>query len=86
MKLESLRPVLNERVRRQQAAAEATVEATVEATALDRGGIANMLRATGLARNTIVTGIRELAVRPTDAAPVKHFPLHSTCSSLRRRL
>lgn len=58
----SLEPVMNERVRRQWAA--------TEATALGRGGIATVARATGLARNTIVAGIRELedvqGVRPAD--------------------
>ena len=48
----SLEPVMNECVRRRWAAAEAT--------ALGRGGIATVARATGLARNTIVAGIREL--------------------------
>jgi len=52
MKFQSLNPVMNERVRRQWAA--------VEATALGRGGIAAVARATGLARNTIVAGVREL--------------------------
>lgn len=59
VKFRSLRPVLNERVRRQWAAAEAT--------ALGRGGIATLARATGLARNTIVAGIRELEVQQPDA-------------------
>jgi len=51
-KYQSLEPVMNERVRRQWAA--------TEATALGRGGIATVARATGLARNTIVAGLREL--------------------------
>jgi hypothetical protein len=51
-KFHSLRPVLN----------EATVRlwSAVEATALGRGGIALVARATGLARNTIVAGQRDL--------------------------
>ena len=55
-KYDLLSPAMNERVRRQWAA--------TEATALGRGGIATVARATGLARNTIVAGIRELEGSP----------------------
>ena len=58
LKFHSLNPVMNERVRRQWAA--------VEATALGRGGIATVARATGLARNTIVAGVRELGCSQGD--------------------
>jgi hypothetical protein len=58
-KFQTLHPVMNERVRRQWAA--------VEATALGRGGIATVARATGLARNTIVAGVRELEGSRGDA-------------------
>ena len=51
-KFEVLVPVLNEATTRLWAAAEAR--------ALGRGGIASVARATGLARNTIVVGLREL--------------------------
>lgn len=52
-KYQALRPVLNE--------ATARLWSAVEATALGRGGIALVARATGLARNTIVAGLRDLA-------------------------
>ena len=58
-KFQALKPVMNERVRRQWAAAEAT--------ALGRGGVATVARATGLARNTIVAGMKEL--NQPDALP-----------------
>jgi transposase-like protein len=51
-KFEQLRPAMTERVRRQWAASEAL--------ALPRGGITLVARATGLSRNTIRAGIREL--------------------------
>ena len=51
VKFKSLQSVMDERVRRRWAA---------KATALGRGGIATVARATGLARNTIRAGIREL--------------------------
>ena len=54
-KFESLRPVMNERVRRRWAAAEAV--------ALARGGISAVARATGMSRNTIRAGIGELEGR-----------------------
>jgi hypothetical protein len=51
----ALSPVMDERVRRHWAA--------TEAMALGWGGITIAARATGLARNTIATGVRELAQR-----------------------
>src|SRR5438128_3849373 len=51
-KFETLRPYLDERRRRLWAAAEAMV--------LGRGGITAVANATGLERNTIRAGIREL--------------------------
>jgi Rhodopirellula transposase DDE domain len=54
-KFSSLRPVMNERVRRHWAAAEAV--------ALARGGISAVARATGMSRNTIRVGIGELQRR-----------------------
>ena len=51
-KFEALRPLLNERTRRLWAAAEAR--------ALGRGGIACVVRATGLAPGTVRRGLREL--------------------------
>ncbi len=54
-KFTSLFPVMNERVRRQWAAAEAI--------AWTRGGISAVARATGMSRNTIRAGIRELTAR-----------------------
>jgi hypothetical protein len=53
----ALSPVMDERVRRHWAA--------TEAMALGWGGITIAARATGLARNTIATGVRELAQRST---------------------
>jgi hypothetical protein len=55
-KFEQLRPAMTERVRRQWAASEAL--------ALPRGGMALVARATGLSRNTIRVGIRELRGEP----------------------
>jgi hypothetical protein len=60
LKFESLNPVMNEKVRRQWAA--------TEALSLARGGISLVARATGLARNTIRLGIRELNDRGNDTA------------------
>ena len=54
-KYQALSPVLDERLRRQWAAAEASV--------LGWGGVSAVSVATGLARNTITSGIRELAQR-----------------------
>jgi len=53
-KFKSLRPRMNERLRRQWAAAEAT--------ALGWGGISAVVAATGLSHNTIDRGIHELAM------------------------
>ena len=55
----SLLPSMNERVRRHWAAAEAT--------ALGRGGIALVARATGLSRTTIRAGIRQLKAQRDSA-------------------
>jgi hypothetical protein len=54
-KFESLDPIMDERVRRQWAASEAI--------ALGWGGVSLTAQATGLARNTITQGIRELKER-----------------------
>ena len=51
----ALSPVMDERMRRQWAAAEAS--------ALGWGGVTTVSAATGLARNTITTGLRELEHR-----------------------
>lgn len=51
-KFEALAPVLNEATKRLWAAAEAQ--------ALGRGGVTAVARATGLARNTVTAGLREL--------------------------
>jgi hypothetical protein len=61
-KYASLAPVMDERTRRQWAA--------TEAVALGWGGVSTVSKATGLARNTIASGVRELAhreQRPTEA-------------------
>lgn len=50
-----LSPVMDERMRRQWAA--------IEASAIGWGGVAAVAQATGLARNTIKTGIREVEYR-----------------------
>ena len=50
-KYDALRPALNERTRR--------LWAGTEATAWGRGGIATVMRVTGMSRNTVVRGIRE---------------------------
>jgi hypothetical protein len=60
-KFEALQPVMDERVRRQWAAAEAL--------ALGYGGISAVAAATGLARNTIAAGIAELRQRTDDYEP-----------------
>jgi hypothetical protein len=54
-KYRALAPVMDERMRRQWAA--------IEAKALGWGGVAAVAQATGLARNTIKTGIREVEDR-----------------------
>jgi transposase-like protein len=54
-KFELLRPLMDERMRRQWAACEAL--------SLRRGGVTVVARATGLSRTTIGEGIRELRER-----------------------
>jgi len=60
-KYELLSPVMNEKMQRQWAAAEALTRA--------RGGISLVAQATGLSRTTIAAGIRELRVDKPPAAP-----------------
>lgn len=55
IKYVALSPAMDERLRRQWAAAEAST--------LGWGGVSTVALATGLARNTISTGLRELAAR-----------------------
>ena len=63
-KFRTLLPTFSERMRR--------LWAGTEARALGRGGIAVVARATGLARNTVVRGLKELdADSPLDAARVR---------------
>jgi hypothetical protein len=65
-KFQALSPVMDERMRRQWAAAEAST--------LGWGGITVVSAATGLARNTIATGLRELEHRqahPDDAVEAR---------------
>ena len=65
-KFQTLLPVMDERMRRQWAAAEAN--------SLGWGGISCVAAATGLARNTITAGQRELAQRaidPTASIPTR---------------
>jgi hypothetical protein len=68
-KFKALRPVMDERMRRQWAA--------TEATASGRGGISGVSQATGLSRNTIALGIKELGHREA-------FPGTSLGSRLRQ--
>ena len=67
-KFEALSPVMDERMRRQWAAAEASI--------LGWGGVTTVSVATGLARNTIATGLRELEHR-------KANPNHEPVARLR---
>jgi Rhodopirellula transposase DDE domain len=65
-KYQALSPVMDERMRRQWAAAEAST--------LGWGGVTTVSAATGLARNTITTGLRELEHRqghPDEPAPAR---------------
>ena len=63
-KHEILRTALNERTRR--------LWAGTEALAIGRGGIAAVMRATGLSRNTVARGMREATqTPPPDAARVR---------------
>jgi hypothetical protein len=65
IKYRALLPTLSERIRRLWAGTEARV--------LGRGGIAVVSRATGLARNTVVRGLRELDDgSPMDPARTRH--------------
>jgi hypothetical protein len=68
-KFMALLPVMDERMRRQWAASEAA--------ALGWGGVAAVARATGLARNTIKAGSRELEYRAT-------HPNEATSDRIRR--
>jgi hypothetical protein len=64
-KYRTLLPTFSERMRR--------LWAGTEARALGRGGIAVVVRATGLARNTVVRGLKELDEEsPLDPARVRH--------------
>jgi hypothetical protein len=60
-KFEALLPMMDERLRRRWAAADAL--------ALGYGGISAVAAATGLARNTIAAGIAELGQRTNDSEP-----------------
>ena len=60
-KFHALSPIMDERVRRHWAAAEAM--------SLGRGGVALVARATGLSRTTIHSGIAELHARQDDPEP-----------------
>src|SRR5580704_8903285 len=65
-KYAALDPVMDERLRRQWAA--------VEANTLGWGGVSLVARATGLARNTITHGVREIEERkrePNAPVPVR---------------
>ena len=61
-KFKSLRPSMDERVRRHWAASEAL--------ALPRGGISIVARATGMSRNTIRVGMAELKARGDSDVPL----------------
>jgi hypothetical protein len=63
-KFEALDPELNERSRRRWAA--------VEALSLGRGAMSAVSEATGLSRNTISRGVRDLQSAP-DAPPVRRI-------------
>jgi hypothetical protein len=87
-KYQALRSVMDERVRRQWAAAEAS--------ALGWGGISEVSQATGLSRNTIAVGIAELRrrqARPEAPAPPRlrkagagRKPVSRTCPGVERAL
>ena len=64
-KFQAMAPVLDERSRRQWAAAEALE--------LEWGGVTNVAAATGLARNTIASGILELQSQLGGAVPSKRI-------------
>ena len=63
LKYKTLQPVMNEQMRRLWAATEAKL--------IGRGGISEVSRATGLARNTIAGGILELELLKTEASNKK---------------
>jgi hypothetical protein len=65
----ALSPVMDERMRRQWAAAEASI--------LGWGGVTTVSAATGLARNTIATGLRELEHRRAHPDEAVHVRLRS---------
>jgi hypothetical protein len=65
-KFQAIRPVLNERARRLWAAAEAR--------SLGRGGISAVAAATGIARDTVRLGLRELG-EPTTEGEAEPIPL-----------
>ena len=73
-KFEALRPLMDERMRRLWAGSEAI--------ALGRGGIAVVAEATGMARNTVVAGIREQ--RQRSGTPFE--PSIRRCGGGRKRL
>lgn len=75
-KFEALRPLMDERMRRLWAGSEAI--------ALGRGGIAVVAEATGMARNTVVAGIREQRQRQRSGASFK--PSVRRCGGGRKRL
>ena len=60
-KFDALQPLLDERTRR--------IWAGVEAKALGRGGISRVAEATGLSRNTVRSGLRELDAGAVAVAP-----------------
>jgi len=73
----SLRPLMNEYLRRRWAA--------VEATTIGYGGISIVARATGLSRNTIVKGIAEVSEN-TDEIPVSSLSRIRRAGGGRKRL
>lgn len=73
----SLRPLMNEYLRRRWAA--------VEATTIGYGGISVVARATGLSRNTIVKGIAEVSEN-TDEIPVSSLSRIRRAGGGRKRL
>lgn len=76
-KFTSLRPLMNEHLRRRWAA--------VEATTIGYGGISMVARATGLSRNTIAEGIAELSEN-TDGIPVSSVSRIRRAGGGRKRL
>ena len=76
-KFEALRPVLNELARRRWAA--------TEALAYGRGGISAVARATGLSRQTIRAGIREMRQGEGAAAAPETAPMRRPGAGRKRR-